>query len=405
MLSDYFSLSFKNLRKRGLRSWLTILGIFIGIAAVVSLISLGAGLKTAVMGQFGSLSVDKLTIQNKQTGFAPPGSAVVEKLNDHDVKLIESVNGVEIVLTRLLRVAKFEYNDASTFNYMVSLPDDKERLLMGYDAMGFEIQGGRLIEAGETGKVLIGKRLAKGDSFDKEIYVGKNLKINGKDFEVVGVLKQAMNAQLNSVVFMFESDMNELLKINNEYDILVAQVENQNNLEDVAQRIEEKMRQDRHDQVGKESFSVQTPLQAFSAVNTILNVINLIVVGIAMISLFVGGVGIANTMYTSVLERRKEIGILKAVGAKNKDVMWIFLIESGLLGLVGGVVGALMGLGAALGIASLANSALGENLFAVAISYPLLLGAVGFSFVVGVISGVLPALQASKLNVVDALRG
>jgi len=81
-----------------LRSWLTILGIFIGIAVVVSLISLGAGLETAVMGQFGSLSVDKLTIQNKGTGFGPPGSTVVEKLTEEDSKIISGVDGVEIVI-------------------------------------------------------------------------------------------------------------------------------------------------------------------------------------------------------------------------------------------------------------------------------------------------------------------
>jgi putative ABC transport system permease protein len=404
MISDYFFLAFKSFRKRGLRSWLTILGIFIGIAAVVSLISLGAGLKTAVMGQFGSLSIDTLTIQNKQTGFAPPGSAVVEKLNDNDKKIIEDAQGVKIVIPRLLRVAQFEYNKASTFNYIVSLPDNKEKLLIGYEAMGFEIKEGKLLEEGEIGKILIGKNIAEGKDFDKEIFVGKNLKINGKDFEVAGILGTTMNFQLNNVVFMFEEDMNKLLGIEGEYDLIVAQVEDSDDLEEIAKRIEEKLRQDRKEKIGEESFSVETPLQAFSAVNTILNVINLIVVGIAMISLFVGGVGIANTMYTSVLERRKEIGVLKAIGAQNKDILGIFLIESGLLGLVGGIIGALIGLGAAIGISNIANSALGENLFSVAISYPLLFGAIGFSFVVGVISGVLPALQASKLNVVEALR-
>src|SRR3989344_7426406 len=99
MYPDYFFLAFKNIQKKGIRSWLTILGIFIGIAAVVSLISLGAGLKTAVVGQFGSLSVDKLTIQNAGTGFGPPGSTVVKKLNEHDLKIIERVSGVDIVVT------------------------------------------------------------------------------------------------------------------------------------------------------------------------------------------------------------------------------------------------------------------------------------------------------------------
>ena len=109
-------------------------------------------------------------------------------------------------------------------------------------------------------------------------------------------------------------------------------------------------------------------------------------------------------MYTSVLERTNEIGIMKAVGAQNRDILYIFLIESGLLGLVGGIVGALAGLGISLFISNIANQALGTDLFRVAVSYPLLIGAVLFSFIVGIISGVFPARQASKLNVVEALR-
>jgi putative ABC transport system permease protein len=109
-------------------------------------------------------------------------------------------------------------------------------------------------------------------------------------------------------------------------------------------------------------------------------------------------------MYTSVVERTREIGIMKAIGAKNREILYIFLIESGLLGLVGGIAGALLGLGGALAISGIANQALGADLFIVSVSYPLLLSAVSFSFFVGILSGILPAIQASKLNVVDALR-
>ncbi len=294
MFSDYFLLAFKNLRKRGLRSWLTILGIFIGIAAVVSLISLGAGLKTAIMGQFGSLSVDKLTIQNKGTGFGPPGSTVVKKLNDHDVKIIEEINGVEVVIKRLLRVANFEYNDASTFSYLVSLPSDKKKLLICYESLGFEIKEGHLLDTGEIGRILIGRKIAEGNQFSKELKVGKKLKINGQEFEIAGILEKTTNAQLDNVVFMFEKDMEDLLSIENEYDLLIVQVEDKDRINEVAEEIERKLREDRNEKIGKESFSVETPLQAFSAVNTILNVINAIIIGIAAISLLVGAIGIAN---------------------------------------------------------------------------------------------------------------
>ncbi|MBS3074595.1 FtsX-like permease family protein [Candidatus Pacearchaeota archaeon] len=109
-------------------------------------------------------------------------------------------------------------------------------------------------------------------------------------------------------------------------------------------------------------------------------------------------------MFTSVLERTKDIGVMKAVGAKNKDIMMIFLIEAGLFGLIGGVVGAVIGIGAALGVSAMANRALGVELLAAEISYPLLIGAVVFSFFIGVLSGITPARRASRLNVVEALR-
>src|SRR3989344_5164386 len=109
MISDYFSLVFKNLKHKGLRSWLTVLGVFIGIAAVVSLISLGNGLQEAVTGQFSSISADRLVITNAETVFGPPGSTAVKKLNNNDIKVIESVQGIKSVVPRILRVAKVEY--------------------------------------------------------------------------------------------------------------------------------------------------------------------------------------------------------------------------------------------------------------------------------------------------------
>jgi len=132
--------------------------------------------------------------------------------------------------------------------------------------------------------------------------------------------------------------------------------------------------------------------------------VNIIVIGIAAISLFVGGIGIANTMFTSVLERTKEIGTMKAIGAKNSDILSLFLIESGLLGLTGGIIGASLGIILALSVSEIANAALGTTIIQVSISWPLVFVAITFSFVVGIGSGVIPALQASKLKPVEALR-
>jgi putative ABC transport system permease protein len=404
MISDYFSLAFKNLKKRGVRSWLTMLGIFIGIAAVVSLITLGAGLQSAITGQFSSLSVDTLTISNEGTGFGPPGSTAVVKLNKDDLELVEGVSGVKIVVPRLIRVVSVEFNDAREFRYIGSISEDKDKQDFIYTSLGVNAESGRMLKTNDLGKIVVGNDFTDESLFDKPVRVGSNLEINGKEFEVIGIMEKASTFQINSVIMMLESDMEDLLDIDDEIDLIVAQVEDRKELEEVAERIEQEFYRDRNLKVGEEDFSVETPLQAVEGVNNILVIINLIVVGIAAISLLVGGIGIMNTMYTSVLERTREIGIMKAVGARNQDVLAIFLIESGLLGLVGGIVGAAIGLGFAFLVQGVAGSALGGIDLGVKISYPLLIGAISFSFLIGVFSGVLPAMQASRLNVVDALR-
>ncbi len=403
MIWDYFKLAFGNLRHRGLRSWLTILGIFIGIAAVVALISLGNGLESAVVGQFGALDTDILTFQNSGTGFGPPGSTAIRKLTDNDVKIVESVQGVDEVISRLIRVVKMEFNKKANFNYIASLPEDQKKADLVIDTLHVNVQEGKMLKADDKGKVVLGNDFL-GDSFGKKIKVGDNLIIQGESFEVIGFLEKASTFIINSAILMPEKDLRRILNIpEEETDLIVIRVASGYNPEDVAQNIERKIRKDRNEKEGEEDFSIQTAAQALSSVNTILNIVNLVITGIAAISLFVGGIGIANTMYTSVLERTKEIGTMKAIGAKNKDILYIFVIESGLLGLVGGVIGAAIGLGLAFGVSFIASGILNIDIMVV-LSWPLLLGAIAFSFVVGVLSGIIPAIQASKLNIVDALR-
>lgn len=404
MIKDYFSLSLSNLRRRRLRSWLTMIGIIIGIAAVVSLISLGNGLKTAVLGQFSALSVDTLTVTNAETGFGPPGSTAIKKLTDHDVKLVESVSGIKVVIPRLLRVASIKFNDNVKYNYVISMPQDREKLNFIYTTFGIKTQAGKFLGANDKGKVLLGSEYIDMDFDGKKVSVGSKLNIQGKDFIVQGFLKKSGTFEINLAILMLDDDIKNVLKIGDEWDFIAVRVQNKDNLEQVSIKISEKLRKDRNEKVGEEDFSVQTPAKMLSSVTTILNIINIIVSGIAAISLIIGGIGIANTMYTSVLERTREIGTMKAIGAKNKDIRWIFLIESGMLGLVGGLIGVILGMGFAFLVSFGAASALGQNILDVTISWTLLLGALAFSFVLGIAAGVLPAIQASRLNPTEALR-
>ena len=337
MIKDYFSLAFGNLKHRGLRSWLTMLGIFIGIASVVSLISLGQGLQEAITGQFQTLDPDKLLIENIGTGFGPPGSTSVKKLTEHDLDIVKSIEGVEFAIPRLIRVVKVEFNKIVQFKNVGSIPENKEETEIIYDVFNAEIEEGRLLEETDKRKVVLGNNFISEDEFDKKIGTGTELRIQEEEFEVIGILKRSGNFIINDAILMPESDLEEILEIKAEIDLIAIQVENEERLEKIAEDIERKLRKDRNQKIGEEDFSVQTPLQAIGTVNTVLNIINLVVIGIAAVSLLIGGIGIANTMYTSVLERTKEIGIMKAIGAKNKDILSIFLIESALWVLLEGL--------------------------------------------------------------------
>lgn len=174
----------------------------------------------------------------------------------------------------------------------------------------------------------------------------------------------------------------------------------------VAEDIEKELKKERGEKLSEKSqtFDVLTSEQLLNTFGDVLGIVQAVLVGIAAISLLVGGIGIMNTMYTAVIERTREIGTMKAVGAKNSDILMIFLFESGLLGLVGGAIGIGIGIGMGKIAEYMAADALGSNLFQAAFPWYLIAGALTFSFLIGTISGVLPALQAAKLRPADALR-
>jgi putative ABC transport system permease protein len=189
-----------------------------------------------------------------------------------------------------------------------------------------------------------------------------------------------------------------------EYDYIIARMERGEDPTLMAARIKESLRRLRNVKEGEEDFSVQTTDDLRESFDAILSIIQVVLTGIALISLVVGAVGITNTMYTAVLERTKEIGIMKAVGARNEDILKIFLIESGLLGLMGGLVGVALGLGISYLASVIAAQALGSAIIKFVAPWWLIVGALVFGFVIGAAAGYLPARQAANMRPVDSLR-
>jgi putative ABC transport system permease protein len=401
-MKDYFSLSFNNLKRRKTRSWLTMVGIFIGIAAVVALISLGQGLQNSIEKQFQEFGSDRIIIEEKGVQ-GPPGSGTSQttELTSKDIDAIKKVRGVKSVSGVIYKTGQIGYKDEIKFNFVmgISLEAGEEEALSFFD-----VEKGRKLKQGDNKKAIIGIMYAEGDIFEKEIGIGSRINLEGESFEVVGILEKVGNPFDDSSIIIPKEAMKETFNLNDEESQIYAKVEDVEEIDRVQEDIERTLRKQRNEKEGRETFQVTTADQFLEAFKNIFAVVQAVLVGIASISLLVGGVGIANTMYMSVLERTKEIGTMKAVGAKNSDILILFLIESGMLGLIGGVIGVGIGIGLSKTAEYIATSALGTNLLQASLNPVIIFGALAFSFVIGAASGIFPAYQASRLKPVDALR-
>jgi len=404
MLLDYFLYAFNGLRQRKLRSWLTMIGIFIGIAAVVSLLSLGQGLEEAIIGQFASVGGDRIVIQNANTGFGPPGSTDIESLAEHDKEVVEKTKGIEIAVGRLLRSAPVEFKDESKFQFVASWPEKKDEGDFILESFSFSASQGRFPKPGDKFKVMVGDNYNSKETYSKKVVIGNKININGFDFEVVGILEKLGNPQFDSVLIIMEDAMRDVLKIGDEWDIIAAKIIKGEDPAKAAESLAKNLRNDRDLKKGQEDFQIETPQQVVETFGAIIFVVQAVIVGIAFVSLIVGGIGITNTMYTAVLERTKEIGIMKSIGAKNSDIFSIFFIESGMLGMIGGIIGIILGFALGKLVEGIGRTVLGTELLSPVFSPFLIIGALSFSFFVGSVSGLFPAIQASKLSPVDALR-
>lgn len=404
MLKDSFTLSIKNLKHRGLRSWLTLLGIFIGVAAVVSLISLGSGLQAAVSSQFGVSSTELLSVQaGGISDYGPPGSGAVEPLTTRELEAIQDLSSVKRAVGRKIVQGKLEFNKRTVFGYATNIPSGDDRKFI-YDQIEAQPIAGRLLKDEDIGKVVLGYNFYTDSvGLGKKVIPGNTVIIQDKSFQVVGILEKKGSFIFDNVAYLNERDLDSISNYGDKIDIIAVQPTNKDEMQKTKEDIEKELRKVRNVKVGEENFEVSTPESSLATVNGILGGVQMFIVIVASISIFIGALGIVNTMTTSVLERKKEIGIMKSIGATNFQIFLQFFIESSLLGLVGGFIGAafgtLIGFIGVIGINSFVNSELVPS-----INFALIFFSLLGSFIIGGLAGIAPAIRAANQNPVEALR-
>ncbi|MBT4351417.1 ABC transporter permease [archaeon] len=392
-----------------LRSWLTILGIVIGVASVIAIISLGEGMKQSLNSQLGGLGGDLVTVSpgfsssSKFTHGRGPGGgggsspvATEEEvvLDRGDLQALKGISDIELMDTQVRGSVDVSY-----------LGKKGSVTLTGVDQKYWaqitisEIDEGRMLGPADQNVIVIGGKLAEG-YFDQPIGINKMVTIEDMAFRVVGILDDSSTSIIMPIMMAYQVIDDKETGI---YDSIIIKIKDEENLDLVVEKIENKLKMIRHVTEKTKDFSVSSNKQTQEMIAEFMSSMTMFLTAIAGVSLLVGAVGIANTMFTSVLEKTKEIGIMKAIGAKNKDIMTIFLFNAGLIGLVGGVIGVIFGI-ILSSLMPIMMSGMGRLGSETVVSINSIILSLSVSIIIGMIAGVIPAYQGSKLKPVDALR-
>ena len=391
----------QNFRKRKLRSGLTILSILIGITAIFALLSFGIGIQRYVDTVADEAGRDKLFVQAK--GIGAPGTDENFFLSKDDVDFVGKIKGVNEIVGMYFKAGEIKFDEQKKFYFVIGV--DTGNIDFIEESFAVDVISGRRLKKGDADKAVLGYNYQLKDKiFKNPIRLGDKIEINSKKFEVVGFHDEIGNPQDDANVFVTKEAF-EMFYPDSKDKFSFIMISSQRGIapSDLAISIEDKLRKHKDQDKGKEDFFVQTFEDALATFTTVINVINGMLLLIALVSLVVAFVNIMNTMYTAILERTKEIGVMKAIGAKNSDILIIFVVEAGLIGLIGGLLGVLLG----YIISSIGGSIAAASGFALLKpAYPLalIIGCLFFSLLVGAAAGFFPARRASKLKPVDALR-
>ncbi|EAE8345970.1 FtsX-like permease family protein [Listeria monocytogenes] len=392
-------MAWKQLKASKLRSFLTMLGIIIGVASVILLVSLGNGVTQEVDDQMGDLGSNLITVVNSSVN---PN----DKYTYDEVMKYQNIDGVKSVSPELSGQVNATFDYKSSSNKVIGTNDQYKA------ARSLEMKEGRFLlpidtEYGQKVAV-IGSTVAS-DLFGFGDPIGETIRLNGMPYKIVGVLKEkgaSMMGSSDDQIFIPISSAQRLLKDTNVRTIYV-ETKSAEDVDFVVNTLESRLAIKFGDEKEQEknassaqmgpSYQVINQQEILNAFNTISTTLTTALGAIAAISLVVGGIGIMNIMLVSVSERTREIGIRKALGAKKRAILLQFLIESIVISVCGGIIGIIIGVSGALIFGSVAGISSGITAGTIIFSFV-------FSLCIGVIFGIAPANKASKLRPIDALR-
>jgi putative ABC transport system permease protein len=397
--SDLLKEALRSITANKLRSGLTILGIIIGITAVIAMLSIGEGAKRQLAQSVENLGSNQL---NVLPGFIQPGRGIVsagrgtaQSLKMRDVDVIKKIEGVKAVSPEISRRFQVVSSSGKNTNVLV-IGVTPEYLLV----RNSKVEKGYFFKENDLNRfAVLGPTVAE-DLFGEEDPIGKTIRINKINFKVIGVLEAKGSVgfiNADEVVLIPLLVMQKLL-VGSEYLSLIAvQAESSELVDKVKDDITNALLKEHKVSPENQDFSVIAAQQFLNTFNALINTMTIFLASIAAISLVVGGIGIMNMMLTSVTERTKEIGLRKAIGAKKREILLQFLIESVILTLIGGLFGIILGSLISVGVSKFANITSQVSLYSIFL-------ALTFSSLVGIIFGYWPAKRAADLDPIIALR-
>lgn len=402
MFSDDFLLAFKNIRERKFRAFLTLLGIAIGIMAIIALLGIGEGMQQSVTEELSSLS-DTILVATGQITTGPGGGGYSggnnEYFTDRDIGDISRIQGIKTIGSILGTSALISYNNQYTSVSLLGMnPQDLQRVF-GIDFLGLE--AGSFMREGEQNSCIIGYNVAH-EYFDQDVNIGNKIEINGKKFIVKGIYKKqgaGFSTETDDNIHITDRDFKQLT---GQYNVsaIIVRVYDVNIVEYVADEIELAINENHGDDDFANAITMSSILES---IQNVIQLMQIVLLGIASIALVVASIGIMNTMLTSVMERTREIGIMKAIGATNENIMLIFLIEGFVISLLGGIIGTILGVFGSIAMSLGLSNMFGAELSPVITVISLILG-LGVAILVGIISSLYPARKAAKMSPIEAVR-